>query len=232
MNPERWAKPAIGQSAIRRRLDAVKLEFTTLTNQISACAIAKAGIDLCSKISIPGESDIQQAVSFASEKQTIPALEQDILRLRTSRAAIDTSAIDALKNHLVQLNSSIKSLDADLRTQNKEQGILEERLRVCQEETIPKLEDEIQTFLQLIDQKYYSEWVESTGGLRYQRELTTRQSAEDIYRAFPRELARSTNAKNSSWGNLVELRQDYNRKYIMGYDTKAEANDAYDDACL
>lgn len=232
MNPERWAKPAIGQSAIRRRLDAVKLEFTTLTNQISACAIAKAGIDLCSKISIPGESDIQQAVSFASEKQTIPALEQDILRLRTSRAAIDTSAIDALKNHLVQLNSSIKSLDADLRTQNKEQGILEERLRVCQEETIPKLEDEIQTFLQLIDQKYYSEWVESTGGLRYQRELTTRQSAEDIYRAFPRELARSTNAKNSSWGNLVELRQDYNRKYIMGYDTKAEANDAYDDAWL
>jgi len=232
MNPDRWAKPAIGQSAIRRRLDAVKLELIMLTNQISACATAKAGIDLCSKLSIPGESDIQQAVAFASEKQTIPVLEQDLQRLRTSRAAIDTSAIDALKNHLVQLDSSIKNLEADLRTQNKEQGILEERLRVCQEETIPKLEDEIKTSQQCIANKYDSEWVESTGGLRYQRELSTRRSAEDIYRAFPRELARSTNAKNSSWSNLVELRQDYNRKYIMGYDTKAEANDAYDDAWL
>lgn len=232
MNPERWAKPAIGQRAIHRRLDAVKRELTMLTNQIFACATAKAGIDLCNKISIPGESDIQQAVSFASEKQIIPALEQDLLRLRTSRAAIDTSANDALKNHLFQLESSIKNLEADLRTQNKEQGILEERLRVCQDETIPKLEDEIQTFLQLIAQKYDSGWVESTGGLRYQRELSTRQSAEDIYRAFPRELARSTNARNSLWSNLVELRQDYNRKYIMGYDTKSEANDAYDDAWL
>jgi hypothetical protein len=46
------------------------LSLTTLTNQISACAIAKAGIDLCSKISIPGESDFQQAVAFACEKQT------------------------------------------------------------------------------------------------------------------------------------------------------------------
>ncbi len=109
---------------------------------------------------------------------------------------------------------------------------MEERLRVCQEETIPKLEDEIKTSLQCIAQKYDSVWVESTGGLRYQRELSTRRSAEDIYRAFPRELARSTNSRNSSWSNLVELRHDYNRKYIMGYDTKAEANDAYDDAWL
>jgi len=232
MNPERWAKPAIGQSAIRRRLDAVKLELTMLTNQISACATAKAGIDLCSKLSIPGESDIQQAVAYAKEKQTIPVLEQDVLRLRTSLAAIDKSSIDALKNHVAQLDISIKSLEADLRAQNKEQGILEERLRVCQEETIPKLEDEIKTSLQCIAQKYDSEWVESTGGLRYQRELSTRRSAEDIYRAFPRELNRSTNTRNSSWSNLVELRQDYNRKYIMGYDTKAEANDAYDDAWL
>ena len=31
---------------------------------------------------------------------------------------------------------------------------------------------------------------------------------------------------------MVELRQDFNRKYIMGYDTKSEVNDAYDDAWL
>lgn len=232
MNPERWAKPAIGQSAIRRRLEVVKIELTMLTNQISACATAKAGIDLCSKLSIPGESDIQQAVAYAKDMQTTSVLDQDVMRLRTSLAAIDKSSIDALKNHLSQLGVSIKSLDADLRTQNKEQGTLEERLRVYQEETIPKLEYEIKTSLQFIAQKYESEWVESTGGLRYQREISTRRSAEDIYRAFPRELARSTNARNSSWSNLVELRQDYNRKYIMGYDTKAEANDVYDDAWL
>ncbi len=232
MNPERWAKPAIGQSAIRRRLDAVKAELAVLTNQISVCATAKAGFDLCSKLPVPGESDIQQAVVYAKEKQTIPELEQDVSRLRTSLAAIDTSAIDALKNHLNQLDGAIRGLEADLRAKNKEQGALEEHLRVCQEETIPNLNDEIQTLQQLIAQKYDSEWVETTGGSRYQRELSTRQSAEDIYRAFPRELSRSTNAKNFSWSNLVEYRQDYNRKYIMGYDTKAEENDAYDNAWL
>lgn len=232
MNPERWAKPAIGQSAIRRRLDAVKAELTMFTNQIAVCATAKAGLDLCSKLPVPGESDIQQAVAYAKEKQTIPELEQDISRLRTSLAAIDTSAIDALKTHLNQLDDAIRGLEADLRAKDTEKGVLGERLRVCQEETIPKLNEEIQTLQQVIAQKYDSVWEESTGGLRYQRELSTRQSAEDIYRAFPRELSRSKNARESSWSNLIEYRQDYNRKYIMGYDTRAEDNDAYDDAWL
>lgn len=232
MNPERWAKPAIGQSAIRRRLDAVKLELTLLSNQILAYATAKTSINLCSKLSVPGESDIQQAVVYAKEKQTVPTLEQDLARLRTSRAAIDTSAIDALKDHLNQLNNEIKDLEANLRTKNKEQGASEERLRVCREETIPKLENDIEELQQLIAHKFDPDWVESTAGLRYQRELSTRRSAEEIYRAFPRELSRSTNAKNAAWSNLVELRQDFNRKYIMGYDTKSEVNDAYDDAWL
>lgn len=232
MNPERWAKPAIGQSAIRRRLDAVKLELTVLANKILIYATENTSINLCSKLSVPGESDIQQAVFYSKEKQTIPSIEQDLARLRISRAAIDTSAIDALKDHLKQLNIEIKDLDAYLRTKNKEQGALEERLRVCREETIPTLEDAIQELQQLVSQKYDFAWVESTAGLRYQRELSTRRSAEEIHRAFPRELSRSTNAKKAAWDNLIELRQDFNRKYIMGYDTKSEDNDAYDDAWL
>ena len=232
MNPERWAKPAIGQSAIRRRLDAVKLELTVLSNQILTYSTASTSINLCSKLSVPGESDIQQAVTCSKEKQTVPALEQDLTRLRTSRAAIDTSAIDALRDHLNQLNIEIKDLYANIQVKNKEQGTLEERLRVCREETIPRLENEIQEIQQLIAQKFDSGWVENTAGLRYQRELSTRRSAEEISRAFPRELSRSTNAKNVAWSTLVELRQDFNRKYIMGYDTKAEVNDAYDDAWL
>ena len=63
--------------------------------------------------------------------------------MRTSLAAIDTSTIDALKNHLSQLDGAIMDLDADLSAKDTEKGVLGERLRVCREETIPKLNDEI-----------------------------------------------------------------------------------------
>lgn len=232
MNPERWAKPAIGHSAIRKRLQAVKHEHAMLTNQITTYAVVKSGIDLCSKLSILGESDIQHTVSYAKEKGTIPNLEKDILELKARLEAIDTSASDALRNRLRQLTTDINNRQNDVNTQNIKLGSLEKELQQCQETIIPNLENEIRIWQEQITQKFDSEWVENTANLRYQRELSTRQSAEEISRAFPRELTRSTNAKNTAWLNLVELRQNYNRKYIMGYDTKAEENDTYDDAWL
>ncbi|MEG2623545.1 MAG: SbcC/MukB-like Walker B domain-containing protein [Clostridia bacterium] len=230
MNPERWAKPAIGQSAIYRRLDAVKAELVLLSNQIIACAMVKSGIDLRGKLTVPGESDIQQAVVYAEEKKTIPALAQEVIRLRASRDAIDTSAIDALKDHLARLNDDIKALDADLLDKNRHQAITQDHLHTCRDKTIPTLERDVQALRSVLVQKYDPEWVENTAVLRYQRELSIRRSAEEIFRAFPRELSRSTNAKNAAWEHLVELRQDYNRRYIMGYDTKSETDDAYEDA--
>ena len=232
MNPERWKQPAIGQGAIYRRLVTVKKEITKLAQQIMVCASAKIGIDLCSKLSVPSENDLKQTVERAGEKKMLPMLEKDMQRLRKNLDDIDRSSIAAVEKLIIELTKSISVLGKELDGYKKEQGTLEERLRVCNEETIPRLENEIRVLQQNITQNYELEWVETTGEPRYKRELSTRGNAEGINKAFPRELTRSTNTRENVWHELIELRQSYNRKYIMGYDVKSETNEIYDDAWL
>jgi energy-coupling factor transporter ATP-binding protein EcfA2 len=232
MNPDRWAKPAIGQGAIQRRLEDVKKEIDALVQQITACATVKIGLQLGSALAALSQAEVEHAVSSAKGISAVAMLENDMKSLRESRDAIDRSAVDALKERINTLGEMMKTLGNQLETHKGERSTWNERLRVCYEETIPKLTGESEALEAEIIRKYDEEWLENTGRLRYQRELSIRGNAEDINRAFPRELSRSTNARVAMWDELVDLRRTYNDKYIMGYDIKAENNDAYDNAWL
>lgn len=232
MNPERWAKPAIGQGAIRRRLEDVKKEIDALVQQIAACATVKTGLQLGSTLAALSQAEIEHAISSAKGVSSVETLENDVKSLHESRAAIDKSAVDALKERINTLGEMMKALGNQLDKHKDKRSTLNERLRVCRDETIPKLTGELEALEAEITRKYSAEWLENTGRLRYQRELSSRGNAEDINRAFPRELSRSTNARVAMWEELLNLRHTYNEKYIMGYDIKAEDNDVYDNAWL
>lgn len=232
MNPQRWARPSIGQSAIKRRLESVKQEIKILTERIVNCSTMNQALEKIITLKNLSESDIEHAVTSAKGIGQVPILETDIIQLKKSRDAIDKSAIAAIKNHIELLESHIKSLSNKIDNDKKDYTVENERLRVCTEEKIPRYEQELDDKKSHLDEEYESDWVLQCASLRYERELSSRGSAENIARAFPREKSRAENGQATMWQEVQGLRRDYNNIYKMGYDTEVQGNDAYDDAWL
>ncbi|MEW5953433.1 MAG: SbcC/MukB-like Walker B domain-containing protein [Bacillota bacterium] len=232
MNPDRWAKPAIGRGAIRQRLEDVKREIAALTGKISICASVKTAFQLGGYLLTLSESDAGQIVAAAKNFGLIPELEQEIALLNKNMESVDKSAVEAMRERIRTLDQMLKTLREQIDTHKDEYSTIKERLRVCRDETIPRLSGELTAMELQFSEKYEAEWLENTGNPRYQRELSGRGNAIDIERAFPRELSRSTNAKTAMWDELRNLRRQYNDKYIMGYDINDVNNDAYDNAWL
>ena len=232
MNPDRWAKPAIGQGAIRQRLEDVKREIAVLTEKIAVCASAKNAFQFGKELLTLSESDVGQIVTAAKNFGLIPELEKEIILLKENLTSVDRSAVEAMQERIKALDQMLKTLRGQMDTHKDEYSTLKERLRVCREEMIPRLSEELAAMESRLSETYETEWLENIGDPRYQRELSKRGNAADIERAFPRELTGSTNSKNNAWDELRNLRRQYNDKYIMGYDINAVDNDVYDKAWI
>lgn len=232
MNPERWAKPAIGQGAIRQRLEDVKREIAELTDKIGICSSIKTAFQLGSSLISLSVSEVGQIVSAAKNVGMLPEIERDIAQLKLDLKSVDKSVIQALQERIWSLDQMLNTLREQIDGYKDQCSTIKERLRVCQDETIPKLSEELYTMEKQLFEDFETNWLENTGRPRYERELLSRGSAVDIERAFPRELSRSTNAKTAMWDELRNLRRQYNDKYLMGYDINALHNEAYDNAWL
>jgi uncharacterized protein YPO0396 len=77
---------------------------------------------------------------------------------------------------------------------------------------------------------YEADWIESTAQPRYEKELAARGRPANVEQAFPREQSRSRNAREAMWVELHGLRQDYNNRFIMGYDINTQDNTVYTEA--
>lgn len=232
MNPERWKKPAIGQSAIKSRLEVVKREIELKKQEIIACSTIKIALDRTSNLPLFSESEVQQSVNAARNKKDIPTITADIARFRESRAKIDESAVKAIKAYIDVLDKKIYDFNIKYEEDNKKLNTDEEKLRRCCEEEIPKYEKVLEEKEINLNSAYEKSWVEEIGSVRYERELLSRGSADNIYNAFPRELARVENKQNDMWINVQDLRRRYNEKYKMGYDILNPDNDIFDDLWL
>ncbi|MDR1136654.1 MAG: AAA family ATPase [Clostridiales Family XIII bacterium] len=232
MNPERYAKPAIGRNAIQRRLDAVKNEIRVLTEQIAACVNIKAGLDAVASLVVLSDAEIEHIVSNAGNIAEISVLKADVESLKENREAIDTTAIDLLRTRIGVLEGRIEEQDRSLKERSAQKGKLEEKHRRLQDEMIPKLCEELQTQEMYIASQYDGEWISGTGTPRYNKELSSRGRADLIGGAFPRERTKAENTKNSAWESLVDRRRDYNDRYKMGFDVKALSNEVYEDVRL
>lgn len=232
LNPDRWRKPAIGQSAIKKRLEDVRQEIKRLLANISSCSTLKVALEKSTSLSAISEAEMRQAISAAKGIADIPLLQSDLEQLENSRRSIDESAVIAIKRHIEHLEADIMLVSRTMEGHIHEHNIYSERLRVCQVVQIPAFKQDLLHKQTELAKTYPKEWIAQTGNIRYQRELLSRGSAAAIHQAFPRELSRAKNHQDDMWQKVCILRQDYNNQYKMGYDIHAQDNDAYDDAWL
>jgi uncharacterized protein YPO0396 len=228
MNPSRWARPAIGQGAIRQRLEDIRRELGGLAEKLGAAATLRRAVDPLGSLGIPGEAEPGQLVKAALAMEQVPRLEGEIGELNRNLAAVDRSAIFALQERIQSLDKTLKETDDEARELVRGKGVAEDRLRTLRETTIPRLAEELGEQQNRIAETYAADWIAATGEPRYQREFAERGGPAEIAGAFPRELSRSRNAKEKFWDELRELRRVYNDRYKMGYDTGAENNETWE----
>jgi energy-coupling factor transporter ATP-binding protein EcfA2 len=235
MNPVRWAKPAIGQDAVRRRILAVRRELERLTETRAALervckAVTPLGGDPQRGLAVPGEGEADGLLEAATAMERVPRLEEEIAGLRENLAAVDRSEIEAARERIETLKRAEEQLSGELETASREQGRDEGLLTQINEHTLPSLTGELATMEAHIAEDYDADWIEATGEPRYRKELADRLWPDRIFEAFQRELSRSKNAKEKFWDELKESRRVYNDRYKMGYDTNAENNEVWENA--
>lgn len=232
IHPKRFEKPAIGQGAIQRRLDAVKQELENIAEQVSVCTSVNVGLTAINSTAVWSDSEIERIISSAKNSLAMPKLASDLSSLKKSRGAIDASLADSLKNRIADLDGDIAAQDDLQRNKGMTYGKLNEKERRLIEETIPHYTKELKDLEDTIVSRYEPVWVSQTGEPRYTKELLVRGIADAIANAFPREQSRARNAKEDAWDSLVNLRRSYNDKYKMGLNIHAVDNDVYDEAWI
>lgn len=230
MNPDRWKEPAIGQGGIRKRLDGVKRELEALVCPLQACTALTASLDVARHMRLLSESDCEHIAATAQKERILPDIRADIEKLKADAEAIDTSEVDLLRRRLAEREAAIDEAMRRLQQLNRNAGSCEKLLQQLRDNTIPALEAEVASLEGALSQKYSADWIMLTGAPRFERELSVRKSAEEIAKAFPRELSRASNLKYSAWTKTRDLRRQYNDVFKMGYDIDAPENNVYDQA--
>ncbi|MCL2226661.1 MAG: hypothetical protein FWB97_03420, partial [Oscillospiraceae bacterium] len=227
MNPARWKSPSIGQNAIKRKLEEVNRQIDELMEQLAACASLMTGFAASNRLSGLSATEIDRAVKCAGELEHIPNLRHDITSLKESLSVIDRSKGKLLERRIAEIDGIISQLESEQREASERIGALKNTLSRLQDEEIPEARAQHKALEESIASNYAQHWVDEIGNLRYTRELNQRGNPDSIAVAFPRELSRARNTKETNWDSVVEHRRSYNDIFKMGYNTKAQHNDEY-----
>jgi len=227
MDPKRWKDPAIGQSGAKLRLEAVNREMEALDKELILLSVIISALKETGRFLRISEFEAEQIIQASKQYLELPALKETIQRLSDDAASIDRSEIEILSRRLEERKDAIIKTEVKIRQLVEERGSALKELKICSEETLPKLEDNESVLRSGLEASFDKDWIEKTGGLRYTKEFSERKNAEEILKAFPREQSRSLNAKTDAWNRTNSLRLKYNDTYKTGYDVNAQDNDIF-----
>lgn len=232
MDPKLWAKPAIGQGAHQRMVETLEKEVAELDILIKECTTLLRSLNQAAELESVNPGEWSRFFETFASWRRIPELELEIRKRKETRLSIDTSRLDGIIARITEVEAEKQSGESTRLRLNQEIGQAVTKITSLKEEQIPTLKEELEEKLRELEIGFSAEWVEETGGPRFEKELTGRGSAQSILNAFPREKSRATNALNNTWKELVEQRRSYNDIFKMGYDINSLDHSIYEDAWL
>lgn len=228
MHPKLWRHPAIGQSAITRRLEEIRSETARQTEALTVYASLKVCAEKDKALSCFSVSDAERYIETAEDVIAAADDERRIAALEKERDSIDTANVLLLRQQLADKKAEKDEAYRTCGEMRESLGKVKNQLDTLREETIPKKESELREKQSALTDDYDEAWVADAGEPRYLVELSRRDSAEHIFEAFPRELSRARNAIERYRDTLVTERADYNTRFKTGFDVKAEDNEVYE----
>ncbi|MCL1804873.1 MAG: hypothetical protein FWG28_02560 [Clostridiales bacterium] len=227
MDPKRWKDPAIGRTGARLRLEKVKEEISWLQEILSVLIAIIPALKETDRFFRLDAFMVGQIIDSAKKYLELPLLAEAIQRLTADAESIDKSAIEILRQRLGEREDAIMKNRDRIREIFEKVGSAKDRFKSYEEETLPGLESEEEDLREALEASYDREWADETGSQRYEREISRRESAEEISRAFHREQSRSRNAKEEYWEKTRDFRLEYNGTYKTGYDVNDPDNAVY-----
>ena len=230
LNPKLWKNPAIGQNAIKIRLEEIKAEINSARELSSVYSTLKIGTEGCRTLENYSKSDIQRFIDSAED-----LIKSDDYRSRISELTDKKASFDM--GNLINLGEKIEEKKLQLAESERKKSMLQEeigkvkqQLHGLNDEKIPQTSCLFKDKQTALESEFDSDWIENTGKLRYMQELSKRGTAENINEAFPRELSKAKNAIDKFEKHLTDLRSQYNRDFTMGYDVNSCDNAEFDNA--
>lgn len=230
LNPKLWQNPAIGQNAIRLRLEEIENEIAGERKSSGIYSSLKLGVDACRVLDNHSKSDIERFATAAENMIKSEDYKERIARLTDEKSALDTGNLIILGQRLQDKKQQLDESEKKRAVLQGEGGRVEEQLRSLNEEKIPQTINFLNEKQAELERSFDLGWIEEVGELRYIQELSKRGAAENINTAFPRELSKAQNAIEKFEKLLSELRSQYNYNFKMGYDVNSYDNSQFDNA--
>lgn len=230
LNPKLWQNPAIGQNAIRLRLEEIENEIAGERKSSGIYSSLKLGVDACRVLDNYSKSDIERFATAAENMIKSEDYKERIARLTDEKSALDTGNLIILGQRLQDKKQQLDESEKKRAVLQGEGGRVEEQLRSLNEEKIPQTINFLNEKQAELERSFDLGWIEEVGELRYIQELSKRGAAENINTAFPRELSKAQNAIEKFEKLLSELRSQYNYNFKMGYDVNSYDNSQFDNA--
>lgn len=230
LSPKLWKNPAIGQNAIKIRIEEIKKEIYFTRELSNTYSTLKIGVEGCRTLENYSKSDIEYFARTADNLINSEDFKSRMSELADEKASLDTSSLFVLEEKIKEKKLQLAESGRKKDKLQEEGGKVEEQIRSINEEKIPQNSSLLQEKQTVLEREFYSDWIEDTGKLRYMQELSKRVTAENINEAFPRELSKAKNAIDKFDKLLTELRSQYNHDFRMGYDVNSCDNAEFDNA--
>jgi hypothetical protein len=162
------------------------------------------------------------------QSKNIPALEEKLDAIVDELSKLDLTWLEQLDKKIKKLEKEIENLKKQENDCLIELIDLKNKNKYITENSIPSAKQNIELYQNRINSQFTDEWVQKVGEPRFQKELSSRASANEIYNNFYSQLARTQSQMNKKWEELVSARAEYNREHRMSYDINLPDNAPYE----
>ena len=157
----------------------------------------------------------------------LPLIDNEIAAIDDELSCIDTMYFTDLEKQIdeMKLQEKVKQTKRDSIVRRA--GELDSDIRRLADYIIPDLEEKVASAKTAIETEYDSEWIASTGEIRYQKEKDGNKGGRSLLERFTVAISSTMTRISNLRVARDNLRADYNSAFQMGLDARREDNDEY-----
>lgn len=226
LNPNRWSSLYIGKRALEQQLQQRRDRLQTV-NQYSAVWTKRAEeTAVWARMTAPSEGEIRDIRETQALLEKVPDMQARHRQLIDDLGALDLSNILQLNERISACERDITGVEEHRAVALREQATVEKDAQQMQNVQRPEAEQALKEAQDALIQTYSESFCEEQEP-RYLQELERLGTSQQVIGNFGRQMSADLTRKEAFWGELVQLRADYNRDFQAGLDIQRKDNDAY-----
>lgn len=229
LNPDRWQVPYIGKASIERQIELKENELKELNTAESNLKIYTELLDKLRSIEPLTSGEIDGIVAQAEEGSSLDGLLKELKSVTNEYGSIDLTNILSIDEKIKETDENRKKLNSNIISLRDKRTRIDNELNRIKNDTLPSLSNDERSLSEDIKLRYDSQWVLKIGESRFERELESRKSPDNIITAFNSQIMRTKSQRDKKWEELVHTRAEYIRDYKMSYDVNFKSNKPFDD---